>query len=78
MRNNDAEQCIDYDDPAKEVPKENNFSKWPTDCPFGILTKNMTPFFPCQKKNLLEAKLNSFVLMALAENSKQSKIDYVV
>lgn len=42
---------------------------------YDILAKNMTAFCPCPK-NLPEAKLKSFVLMALAENiSRQPHTD---
>ena len=47
---------------------------WPRDCTCSILVRNVTAFWPCQKK-LKEVKLKSYELRALAQkNSKQPSI----
>ena len=50
------------------------FQELPGDHPYHILAKNLAAFFPCPK-NLPEAKLKSFGLVALAEEiSRQPKV----
>jgi hypothetical protein len=51
---------------AQDSSETKNISKQPRYHSHGILTKNVTAFCPCPK-NLPEATLNSFELMALTE-----------
>jgi hypothetical protein len=54
-RKNGAESYIDYDNTVHEVSKEKMSSKWPRDCSYYILVKNMAAFSPGQK---IKIKLN--------------------
>lgn len=65
MEVNGAESDLNCRDPVQGI-SEKNFSTWPKDSSCDILAKNMTALCSCLK-NLLEAKVKSFVLIAFAK-----------
>jgi hypothetical protein len=64
-----AENSLNYDSLAQEVSEGKNISKWPKYHPCDFLAKHSAAFCS-DPKNLPEAKLKSFELMALAEISR--------
>ena len=70
-----TESNEDHDSPAQDVSEKKRIRKFPRDCSCDILVKNVTTFCSCLK-NLPEAKLKTFGLIALAEEiSRQPNID---
>ena len=78
MKDSGAANDLNCRDLTQDL-SEKNVSLWPRDSSCDILMKNGTSFSSCPKKNMPEAKLKSYGLVALAkEMSKQPSIDSVV
>lgn len=68
----------DYNGPDQEGLVGKISVKWLKDFSCRILATNMAAFCPCPKKNLWEAKLKSFGIMALAEEITKQPTTYCV
>lgn len=75
MEGSDIGSNVDYDDLVQEVLEEKNIYKWSKDCSCDILW-----FLPAlvEKKNMPEAKLESFKLLMLAVSTKYKSMNHKV
>lgn len=79
MEESSADNDLNYVCPAQDAAEGNNINmnSWTTDHSCHLLATNVSTFSSCPK-NLLEAKLKSFRLMALVEEiSRWPSIDCV-